>query len=361
MRAYDEMREHFRAVLACESLSDAERIEESIEDDGVCFAVYGPRPRQGRVIHDTTKLKRKKEAIEQCLQEMCHDGVNIFRVVVYEKHDDSQKVFPVRSKNGTVNELRYCLKPDVAYEIWLSLLSRGDENVHAYYTEYQKQEVSEGVYTIQQTFLGHKIACLHLTEDPDEFDIYRIKTGDSNTIIEMTFGTKPIGFDEVVKVFQKDSHNCVPVDLQVQKHLCKCFLVPEIKSKVERFRKMGVEAEGLVFELSTSTVNQVKVYIVCPTECEVFLWDKQGNVVSKCQAPVNTCTLVGITPAMLPNAWDMQHNEFHISLLGQNFPFYVTVGTPSTLGGGLVSEAAGDTQMDQEADIKVLLGRFLQI
>jgi len=27
----------------------------------------------------------------------------------------------------------------------------------------------------------------------------------------------------------------------------------------------------------------------------------------------------------------MQHNEFHVVLLGKDFPFYATVGTPSTL------------------------------
>jgi hypothetical protein len=34
---------------------------------------------------------------------------------------------------------------------------------------------------------------------------------------------------------------------------------------------------------------------------------------------------------MLYSAHDMQRNEFHIVLLGQDFPFYATVGTPSTL------------------------------
>ncbi len=65
------------------------------------------------------------------------------------------------------------------------------------------------------------------------------------------------------------------------------------KSKVEHFRKMGWEEDGYnYFELNTGTVNQVKVYILCPMTCTVSLWDKQAGVTSTCQAPVNTCTLV---------------------------------------------------------------------
>jgi hypothetical protein len=73
---------------------------------------------------------------------------------------------------------------------------------------------------------------------------------------------------------------------------------------------------------------------------------------------------------MLSNALDMHQNEFHISLLEHNFPFFVCTGTPTTLGGGLVSRAAGDNHMhadtphnhmDEQVEIKVLLDRFLQV
>ena len=61
------------------------------------------------------------------------------------------------------------------------------------------------------------------------------------------------------------------------------------------------------------------------------LWDKQGELTSSCQATRNTCALVGTTQAILPNTHDMEHNEFHITLLGHDFKFHATVGTPSTL------------------------------
>ncbi len=150
------------------------------------------------------------------------------------------------------------------------------------------------------------------------------------------------------------------MDLRVQEQLFKCFLVPEITSKVENFRKMAWEDNGWpFFELSTSTVHQVKVYILCPMECKVSLYDKQGQLTSTIQTPANTCALVGTTRAMLAHAPDMQHNEFHVALLGQNFPFFVTVGTPGTLGGGLLPRHTPQDpppdDMDQAADIKTSL------
>jgi hypothetical protein len=223
------------------------------------------------------------------------------------------------------------LESDVNYEITLSLLSRGDQNVRAYYTAHEKEEVFEREYKIQQTFGGQKLATLRFTE-PDEVDVYRLVTGDSNTIISMTFGLNPITLEEIEKQFLKANPHCVPVDLHVQTHLCKCFLVPHITSKVEHFRKTAWEEEGRSFlELSTSTVNQVKVYVLCPVDCKVSLWDKQGQCTSSCQATANTCALLGTTQAFVPNTHDMQRNEFHVVLLEHDFLFHATVGTPSTL------------------------------
>jgi hypothetical protein len=333
MQAYDEMVQNFNALMQCQTLSDFESMQERILAEGVSYAVFGPQHKGNcrRVIHDSVRLKRKKDALQECLKEMCHDGVNIFRVIVYPREDDSQKQFPVLFKNGTVNELKYCLKPNTNYEIWLSLLSRGDQNIHVYYTEYAKEEVYEEERELQQTFQGHKLAGLFFT-DPDEFDVYRLTKGANNTIIAMTFGMKPITLEEIEKQFLTANPNCVAVDLQVQDYLCKCFLVPHITSKVEHFRKMAWKEDGCPFlELSTSTVNQVKVYVLCPVDCAVSLYDKEGIVTSTCQATANTCALVGTTQAMLYSAHDMQRNEFHITLLEQDFPFYATVGTPSTL------------------------------
>jgi hypothetical protein len=376
------------------------------EDDVDNQAVYGrPFPKTGRVLHDSTKLARKKKAIEECLQEMCHDGVNVFRVVVYEKHDDAQKIFPVQSKHsdGTVHGLRYCLKAGVPYEIWLSLLSKGDIKVHAHYTAYEKAEVYEGEYSIRQSFLGQQIGCLQLDEDPDEVDVYEIDTVRSHerkTIMTMTFGTRPISvaatvidnssrpsgldeivqpveamrvaeivksvksFDEIVEQFQAVKRGCVTVDLRITEYLFKCFLVPVINSQVEGFRQTAWQEDGCpVIELSTSTVNQVQVFILCPMECAVSLRDKQGHVTSTCQAPANTCTLVGSTRAMVSNAWDLKHNAFQVSILQSTFPFYVALGTPSTLGGGLTRGAEHEDggPMDTQADIQVLLDQLKQI
>jgi hypothetical protein len=333
MQAYDEMVQNFNALMQCQTLSEFESMQERILAEGVSYAVFGPQHKGKcrRVVNETFKLKLKKDALQECLQEMCHDGVNIFRVIVYPRDDDSQKQFPVLFRNGTVNELKYYLQPNTNYEIWLSLLSRGDQNIHAYYTEYAKEEVYEGERELQQTFQGHKLAGLYFS-DPDEFDVYRLTKGTNNTIIAMTFGMKPITLEEIEKQFMGVNPNCVAVDLQVQDYLCKCFLVPHITSKVEHFRKMAWEEDGRPFvELSTSTVNQVKVYVLCPVDCAVSLYDKVGIVTSTCQATANTCALVGTTQTFVSDTHDMQRNEFHITLLGRNFPFYATVGTPSTL------------------------------
>ena len=159
MRAYDEMVQNFNALMQCKTLSEFESMEERTLAQGVSYAVFGPQHngKCRRVVNEDFKLKLKKKALEECLQEMCHDGVNIFRVIVYPKENDSDKQFPVAYQNGTVHELRYHLQSNVNYEIWVSLLSRGDQNVRAYYTEHKKDEVYEGEYEIRQTFQGHKL------------------------------------------------------------------------------------------------------------------------------------------------------------------------------------------------------------
>jgi hypothetical protein len=81
-----------------------------------------------------------------------------------------------------VHELKYHLRPHINYEIWASLLSRGDQNVRAYYTAHEKEEVYEGEYEIRQTFQGHKLGVLYFTE-PDEVDVYRLVTGDSRSLM----------------------------------------------------------------------------------------------------------------------------------------------------------------------------------
>jgi hypothetical protein len=103
---------------------------------------------------------------------------------------------------------------------------------------------------------GYVIFTVPSSTYPDEVDAYRLTTGDNNTIITMTFGMKPITLEEIEKQFLKANPKCVPVDLQVQGHLCKCFLVPHITSKVEHFRKMASWDDDCPYvELSTSTVN----------------------------------------------------------------------------------------------------------
>jgi len=172
---------------------------------------------------------------------------------------------------------------------------------------------------------------------------------------------KPTGFDEIVQQFQAVKRGCVTVDLRITEYLFKCFLVPVINSQVHGFRQTAWVEDGCpVIELSTSTVNQVQVFILCPMECVVSLRDKQGHVTSTCQAPANTCTLVGNTRAVVYNAWDLKHNAFQVSILQSTFPFYVTLGTPSTLGGGLAREATHQDggHMDTQADIKVLLAQL---
>jgi hypothetical protein len=182
MLAYDEMVQSFNALLECKTLSEFERLQERTLADGVRYAVFGPEYRGTRVIHDSTILMRKKEALQECLKEMCHDGVNIFRVMVLTEDDDEVRQFPVVFKNGNVYELRYCLQSNVNYEIKLSLLSRGDQNVGAYYTAHEKEEVFEGEYIIQQTFGGQKLSILQFTE-PDEVDMYRLISGANNMTI----------------------------------------------------------------------------------------------------------------------------------------------------------------------------------
>jgi hypothetical protein len=333
MRAYDELVQNFRALLECQTVSEFESLAERTLADGVWYAVFGPQHKGNfrRVVDESVRLKRYKEAIEECLKEMWHDGVNVFRVIVYAEEDDSDRKYPMAYQNGTVHERRYHLQSHVDYEIWVSLLSRGDQNVRAYYTEYEKEEKYEGEYAIRQTFRGHKLGILRLTY-PDEVDVYRLATGDNNAIVAMTFGLKPVTLEEIEKQFMQANAKCVAVDLQVQGHLCKCFLVPHITSKVEHFRQMASwDKDPPYVELSTRTVNQVKVYVLCPVDCKVSLHNKQGQPTSSCQATANTCALVGTTQAILPNTHDMQHNEFHVVLLEKDFPFYATVGTPSTL------------------------------
>ena len=95
MLAYDEMVQSFDALLECKTLSEFERLQERTLADGVVYAVFGPQYRGTRVLHESTILKRKQEALQECLKEMCHDGVNIFRVMVFTQDDNQERQFPV--------------------------------------------------------------------------------------------------------------------------------------------------------------------------------------------------------------------------------------------------------------------------
>jgi hypothetical protein len=247
MLAYDEMIQSFQKILACQSLDEVEIIEE--EDVFDNQAVYGrPFPKLGRVLHATTKLKRKKEAIEECLKEMCHDGVHIFRVVVHETDDDAQKIFPVQSKNrnGTINTLRYCLKPGVEYQLWLSLLSKGNINVSAHYTAYQKDEIFAGDYIIRQTFPGQEIGSLVFSEDRDEVDVYNFDTIESHvrrTVMTMIFGTQPISVDEIVQPSGLDEIVGKGMEWEERKSEMK-DLEFRLKGQMERFLKCRDQKAG---------------------------------------------------------------------------------------------------------------------
>lgn len=350
--AYDEMMKKFDLFLACESLSQAE----GILDRDLNYAVFGPDSKGIRGNPDII-LTRKKNEIIDCKKEIFHDGDNIFRVIVQGK-DDEVKYFPVKGKNGTVNELRYCLRENENVEIWLSLLSNGLKHIDAHYTGWEKHEIYEEEYIIQQTFMGQKIACLFFT-DQEEVDVYRITTGNNNTILQMTFGLKPIGFDEIARVFETNSRGCLSADLEVQGHTCKYFLVPEVTSKIDSFRQMALmENDTPSFELTTSTTNRMKVYILCPVQCTVALWDKGGNRMSSCEAPANTCMLVGTTHVLGHDVFDMEKNEYHISILGADFPLFVCMGTHTA-----VSRARdGEHSMQiEQSHLQFLLHKVLRM
>ena len=103
MRKYDEMMMKFEQYLECESLSEAE----CILDSNLHYPVVGPEPKGTRVIPVIIKSNRKKAIIEECKKEIFHDGVNIFRVIVNSREDESSKYFPMQGENGSVNEFRY--------------------------------------------------------------------------------------------------------------------------------------------------------------------------------------------------------------------------------------------------------------
>ena len=330
MKEYNELIANLNLFLDSQSLAETS----GILDEDLEFAIFGPQTRTlYRRLSIESILQRKKEVIKECKQEIFHDGHNIFRVIV-QNTNDKNKYFPVIVKNGTVNELRYCFEKNEPVDIHLSLLSRGSENINAYYTEYKKREKYDGDYTITQTFEGQKIGSLYFTED-DEFDVFRITKGDNNTVIKMTFGTQPITFDEVARVFQQKSHGCITKDLQVNEHLFKYFLVPEVTSRIDNFRVMTTIQydENPRFELSTHTSTRVKVYILCPIDCIVALWDQSGLQESRqsCKARANTCMLVGSTHELVYDNWNMETNEYHISLLGENYPLHFCCMVMSTL------------------------------
>ena len=343
----------FNIFLACESLSQSEEIL----DSNLNYAVFGPKPRGTRIIPEITILNRKKDEIKDCMKEIFHDGSNIFRVIVQGKKDEV-KYFPVKGQNGTVNELRYCLPENENVDIWLSLLSNGFKHIDAHYTAWGKHEIYEGEHIIQQNFMGQKIACLFFIEQ-EEVDVYRITTGDNNTILQMTFGLKPIAFDEIARVFQANSRG-LDVDLEVNGHTCKYFLVPEVTSKIDSFRQMAPfdDSSPPSFELTTSTTNRVKVYILCPVQCTVALCDKDGNRMSSCKAPANTCMFVGTTHVLGHDVWDMEKNKYHISILGVDFPLFVCMGTHAA---GLPPQQDYLMGGTEQNHVKFLLNKFLQI
>ena len=96
----------------------------------------------------------------------------------------------------------------------------------------------------------------------------------------MTFGLKPVAFNEIASEFEKEISRCVSMVFQAEEHLCKCFLVPEVTSKVEQFRKMGsMDDDNHTFELTHNTTNQVKVYMLCPLKCSVFMGQYRKQII----------------------------------------------------------------------------------
>ena len=381
MGTYTEMIWKLNECLECNSSSAALGILGS----DLYFAIFGTykTSKINTRVSDSNMWNRQKVEIRQFKHEIFHDGDNIFRVVVHMKHNESHKIFPVR-KRGSVNELMYSFAghSGQGFEIWISLLSGSTQHIQPYYTEWGKTETKEEELEITRNFSGEKIACLHFTDD-DEFDVYRITNRHNQTILKMTFGLKPIPTQEIEPVEEiqeiapvEEMQEIAPVEeimhcVTRQGHSCKCFLVPEVKCKVDSFRSMaGWNVEEHVghnahnnFELTTTTTNHVKVYIECPVDCTVSLWHKDGSKMSSCRASANQRTYVGTTTALEYNAFEMGMNAYHISIVddmsieGQDFPFFVQLGAP-----GVLSQTQNsDHAMGREHSVKFLLNKFLQI
>ena len=79
---------------------------------------------------------------------------------------------------------------------------------------------------------------------------------------------------------------------------------------------------------------------------------------SSCEAPDNTCMLVVATHVLDYDVRNMEKNEYHISILGVEFPLFVCMGTHAAVLPPQQDYLMGGTEQNH---VKFLLNKFLQI